>query len=111
MSDMIENKTRQLEHDSKNLDFGNEEEEETEKAEKAPATTTPAQSAKNTPVQKSTKRQAHTEEKAEKQPSKFAILLFNSSSNYSLLFISRCSSPSNPILFTQKSKPESSEFF
>ena len=28
MSDMIENKSRQLEHDSKNLDFGQEEEEE-----------------------------------------------------------------------------------
>ena len=30
MSDMIENKTRQLEHDSKNLDFGQEEEEESQ---------------------------------------------------------------------------------
>jgi hypothetical protein len=72
MSDMIENKTRQLEHDSINLDFGREEEEETEKVEKTPAASTPAQSTKNTPVQKSAKRHANnTEEKAEKQPSKF----------------------------------------
>ncbi len=70
MSDLIENKTRQLEHDSKNLDFGTEEEEETNTAPPQ-AAGTPAQSAKNTPVQKSAKRQAHTEEKAEKQPSEF----------------------------------------
>ena len=70
MSDLIENKTRQLEHDSKNLDFGTEEEEEPNSVP-PPVVTTPAQSAKNTPVQKSAKRQpAHTEEKPEKQPSK-----------------------------------------
>ena len=71
---MIENKTRQLEHDAKNLDFGREEEEETQTS--APTTTTTPshhQSAKNTPVQKPAKKQAHTEEKSEKQPSKFLL--------------------------------------
>jgi len=75
MSDMIENKTRQLEHDAKNLDFGREEEEETQTS--APTTTTTPshhQSAKNTPVQKPAKKQAHAEEKSEKQPSKFFSL-------------------------------------
>ena len=65
MSDLIENKTRQLEHDSKNLDFGTEEEEETSTTVQ-PAATAPAQAPKNTSVPKTAKRQSHAEEKAEK---------------------------------------------
>lgn len=75
MSDLIENKTRQLEHDSKNLDFGTEEEEEPNSVA-PPVVPTPTQSAKNTPVQKSAKRQpAHSEDKPEKQPSKNLVYL------------------------------------
>ena len=64
-----------MEHDAKNLDFGQEEEEETPVAAPTTTTTPAHQNAKSTPVQKPAKKQAHTEEKSEKQPSKLGFII------------------------------------
>ena len=65
MTDLIENKTRQLEHDAKNLDFGREDEEDNLSSAPAPSKQTATASKTIAKKQPST-----NDEKTEKGPGK-----------------------------------------